>query len=466
MGHPRAMAAAAAVALVAIALVAALLTDGGSEDRGETPRPTPTDATASAAALARAVSVGGVLAHMRTLERIADDAGGNRAAGSAGDRASERYVAGRLRGAGWRVRLQPVRFPFSAQRLPPRLSAGGRRIEASALRFSGRGSVAAQLAPAGSGCRRADYSRFPPGTVAIVRRGSCLLRDIVLGAQAAGAVGVIVFDEDRTGPPLPGTLISPGARIPAVTVRRRDGRVLARDLPTVRVRVDTVSENRRTRNVIAETGAGSQVVMAGAHLDSVPEGPGVNDNGSGVATLLELARQIGASRRQPRRRVRLAFWGAEELGVYGSRRYVRSLPRAERRRIVAYLNLDMVGSSNGGRILYGGTRGPAAGAARAARRYLRARGVRLVRADVGRGSDHAPFVAAGVPVLGLFSGATDIKRPAQRRAWGGRAGRPFDACYHLACDRLDRVDRRTLSDLGDAAVVAVHKMAFADASAH
>ena len=217
---------------------------------------------------------------------------------------------------------------------------------------------------------------------------------------------------------------------------------------------------RETRNVIADWDGGSQVAMAGAHLDSVRSGPGINDNGSGVATLLELAEEIAASKARPHRRLRLAFWGAEELGLYGSRNYVRGLPSAERRRIVAYLNLDMVGSANGGRLLYGGTRGAAARAARAVRDYMRGRRVRLEGTALGQGSDHAPFAAAGVPVLGLFSGASATKRPAQRRAWGGRAGRAFDSCYHLPCDRLARVDRRALSELADAAAVAVYALAF------
>jgi Iap family predicted aminopeptidase len=461
--------AAGAAALAVVAIAAALVIGKGGETReggggaaatgGASPA-TSGRAAASANALARSVTVAGLVEHLKALQDIADRSGGTRAAGTAGDRASVRYVADRLRAAGWRVRLPRVRFPYSEQRSPPSLVAGRRTIETAALAFSGSGSVSARLARAGSGCRAAAFGDLPRGAVALVRRGDCFLRTIVLGAQRAGAAAVIVYDPRREGPPLPGTLISPGARIPAVTVRREDGVELGRELPRVRLRVDAVSEVRETRNVVAEWGSGSQAAMAGAHLDSVPAGPGINDNGSGVATLLELAEEIGASKARPRRRLRLAFWGAEELGLYGSRRYVRGLPAAERRRIIAYLNLDMVGSANGGRLLYGGTRGAAARAARAVRAYLRARGVRLEATAIDQGSDHASFTAAGVPVLGLFSGASETKRPAQRRAWGGRAGRAFDSCYHLPCDRLARVDRRTLSELSDGAAVAVYTMAF------
>jgi aminopeptidase S len=188
--------------------------------------------------------------------------------------------------------------------------------------------------------------------------------------------------------------------------------------------------------------------MAGAPLDSVPEGPGINDDGSGVATLLEIAEQW-----RPARRVRLAFWSAEELGLVGSRRYVRSLSREEREAISGYLNLDMVGSGNGGRFLYGGEDLDAA--ARAGRSAV---GEPLERTRVDGASDHGPFDAAGVPVIGLFSGASGRKSERQARAWGGRAGRPFDPCYHRACDTLAHVDRRALSQLGDGAAAILEAL--------
>lgn len=447
-------------AVMALSAGAALvLSRGGQEPREArrdppTPLPAPRD-------LAAAVAVPGMLEHMRALERAAAGNGGNRAAGTRGDRASIGYVAGRLRRAGWRVTLERVRFPFFAMRSPERLTAAGRRLDAAALRFSGSGSAVGPARAVGSGCLAAEYRGFPRGSVAVARRGSCFLRQTVRVAQAAGAAAVAIFDPDTAGAPLAGTLISPaGVRIPALSVSRADGRRLIRAGARVRVRVNAVSEHRRTANVIAELGREGKVAMAGGHLDSVPEGPGVNDNGSGVATLLEIAEQIGASPTRPRRRMRLAFWGAEEVGLHGSRHHVRRLPRSERRAIAAYLNLDMVGSANGGRFLYGGRRGAAAAALRAAKRHLRRRGVRLERVGAGASSDHAPFEDAGVPVLGLYSGGPEEKDRGQRHAWGGRAGEPFDACYHRRCDSLGRVNRRALSELSDGAAVAFHRLAF------
>ena len=454
--------AAVAVAVVAAAVAIALVVGSSADSGAMKGASRSASSRASGAGLARAVTVRGLVEHLRALEGIADRAGGTRAAGTPGDRASVSYVAGRLRVAGWRVRLQPVRFPYSAQRTPPELKAGGREIEATALRFSASGSVEAPLAPATSGCRAGDYASVPRGSVALVRRGGCFLRRIVRTAERAGAMAVIVYDPERVGPPLPGTLIAPGPRIPAVTIRREDGRRLEADLPPVRLRVDSVSEMRSTTNVIAELGSGAKVAMAGAHLDSVPEGPGVNDDGSGAATLLELAEQLGAERARYPRRLRFAFWGAEELGLYGSRFYVRSLPEARRRPIAGYLNLDMVGSGNGGRLIYGGDRGAAARAAAAVRRLYDSRGIRLEPADPGTSSDDAPFKSVGIPTVGLFSGASEIKGERQQDEWGGRAGKPYDSCYHLACDRLDRMDMRTLSELTDGAAVALDALARRD----
>lgn len=166
-----------------------------------------------------------------------------------------------------------------------------------------------------------------------------------------------------------------------------------------------------------------------------------------LAALLEAARSLAPQPGERRRRgLRFAFWGAEELGLIGSRHYVRDLGSGERRRIAAYLNLDMVGSRNAGRFLY--FSGEGTRAARVARRVLARAAVRLRDMDIGGASDHAPFEDAGVPVLGLFSGASEVKTAKQERLWGGRAGQPFDRCYHQACDTADGVNRTALGELG------------------
>jgi Zn-dependent M28 family amino/carboxypeptidase len=411
--------------------------------------------------------VAGMLEHLRAFERIADRHDGNRAAGTAGDRASVRYVAERLRRAGYRVRLESVRFPYFAERGRPqlRLASGSRERlgEVRTLHYSGGGRVTAPLQPLAlapdAGCERADFDGFRRGRIALIQRGTCTLREKVVRARRAGAAAAIVFNDGRPGRTgtIAGTLIRPGAAIPAVFVGSRTGRELvAAGGRRLRVRVDAVSETRTTRNVLAESAAGAgKVVMAGAHLDSVNDGPGINDNGSGVAVVLEAAETLarGGPARRP---LRFALWGAEEVGLVGSRRYVRGLSQSERSRIAAYLNLDMVGSPNGGRFAYGAASGPVAPLLG---RSLAARGIRVERRPgLGGGSDHAPFERAGVPVGGLFSGAARVKSREEQRAWGGRAGRPFDRCYHRACDDLGNIDRRALAELGTAAISALRDL--------
>jgi Iap family predicted aminopeptidase len=404
---------------------------------GEKPRPPSWDETS------RAVTTSGLLEHLRALQQIANRHGHNRAAGTGGYRASVEYVVAALREAGWRVRLQPVRFPFFRERAA-RLDANGRRLRPErdfrVMTHSGAGRVSGPVRDAGLGCSRDDYDGTDRGGVALVRRGECYFRVKALNAQRSGVGAVILVDPAARGEPISATLGGPGVRIPVVVLGGEAAEIIRPKTP-VRMAVDAVSERRVVHNVIAETAAGSgdRVVMAGAHLDSVPAGAGINDDGSGVAALLEAAEALGP--RPPGARVRLAFWAAEELGLYGSRRYVRSLSARERDRIAAYVNLDMVGSPNAVREVYDG----APPIERALRRALgrRARTERL-----GASSDHAPFRRAGIPVGGLYTGSSER----------GPRGRPRDRCYHRRCDTIDNVDRRVLLEMARVAERALRTL--------
>jgi Zn-dependent M28 family amino/carboxypeptidase len=375
-------------------------------------------------------------AHLRALARIGERNDDTRAAGTPGYDASVAYVAGRLRDAGYRVRLQDVRFPVFRERSRPRLETSAGRLPVKSLRYSGPGRVRGASTLVGLGCERGDYDRAR-GRIAVAARGQCTFRAKAKAAEAAGARGLVVADAESEAPPR-GSLGRPGIRIPVVGAGSAGLRLRGR----ARLVVDTVAEEATTRNVVAERpGAPRRVAMMGAHLDSVDEGPGINDNGSGVAVTLALAERL-----RGRRGLRFGFWGAEELGLYGSRHYVASLAPAERRRIAGYVNLDMVGSPNAVRYVYG------AGRVRDALvDALRARDLRYEPASIGGSSDHAPFQRAGIPVGGLYSGSEERKTARQARAYGGQAGRPLDPCYHRRCDTLGRVDVDVMVELGGAA---------------
>jgi aminopeptidase S len=209
---------------------------------------------------------------------------------------------------------------------------------------------------------------------------------------------------------------------------------------------------RTTRNVIAQTtgGRADEVVLSGAHLDSVPEGPGINDDGSGVAANLEIALRLGADA-PVTNAVRFVWFGAEEEGLVGSQQYVRGLPAEGQRDIALMLNADMIASPNAGYFVYDGDNSDGGGTEEAAEGSLAIERLLVDRlASLGvqaRGtpfngdSDYSPFVEAGVPSGGVFTGDAPSMTPEQAALWGGRAGVPFDVCYHRACDTISNIDR-------------------------
>jgi hypothetical protein len=458
----------AALAAVALVLAVALAGCGGGEDAAPAATaPTATTKTGTARGAQQTTAARDPWTPLQALAAIGARNGGTRAAGTPGGVATEELIASTLRTAGWTVRFERVRFPFFDERRPPVVELpGGRRLAPSrdvrTLSYSAGGDVRAAIRTVGgdrddAGCRAGDWRGFPRGQIALVRRGVCPFAAKARRAQGAGAAAVLVDDHDATGArrPVSGTLGAPGIRIPVVAVDRDAGAALSRARGPVHVRVGAVSEQRAARNVLAElpgTG-GDRVVMAGAHLDSVPEGPGINDDGSGVATLLALADRLGRGPR-PRDTLRLGFWTAEELGLYGSRAYVRGLSTAERRRLHSYVNLDMVGSPNAVLETYG--RGDTEAALR---RALDAHGPEPDRSSIGGASDHASFQRAGIEVGGVFTGASERVGAGAARRFGARAGRPADPCYHRSCDTLSNVDRAMLERVADSVEAALRSLA-------
>jgi Zn-dependent M28 family amino/carboxypeptidase len=382
-------------------------------------------------ALRAQVDVAGMQVHLRALERIADANGGTRSTGTPGYDASARYVRDRLARAGYRARLAP--FPFTSYREElergRQLTPVQRDLRPEALDYSPStpaGGLDGAVVAAGDGCQAGDFAAVG-GKIALVRRGTCFFAVKAQNAERAGAVAVVVYNNEPGT--VDATLGSPDAtRIPAVTITAALGQALAsaRDA-TVRLEIRTTTRRTTSRNVVADRTGTGRVLVVGAHLDSVGSGAGINDNGTGVAALIELAKAL--RRHAPQLDVRFAFWGAEELGLHGSRAYVQQLGAVDRARIVGYLNFDMLGSRRFVRGVYAGP------FAATFTRYFRDRGLAARTIDIEGRSDHAPFAQAGIPVGGLYAGGDD--------------------CYHRACDRLASVNLRGLGELADAAAHAV-----------
>lgn len=445
--------------------------------------------------LRNAVEVGEIMEHQREFQRIADENDDNRASGTAGFDASAEYVAGRLRAAGYNVTVQPFTFPFfqetgdsTFERISPSPRLYQRGDDYEVMEYSGDGDVTAQVVPTNdvqippgsvansstSGCEASDFSGFPAGSVALIQRGTCTFGEKVQNATQAGAAAAIIFNEGQEGRTgvINGTLGAP-ADIPAIDTTFEIGRELYElsrsGGTTVHIETQTVSETRNTSNVIAETttGRSDRVAFAGAHLDSVPEGPGINDNGSGTATILEVAEEMAELGIKPRNKVRFAFWGAEESGLLGAEHYVGTLTKREQKNIAAYLNFDMVGSPNYGRFIYDGdgSATPDAGPngsgtiEKVFEDYFASQNLATLPTAFDGRSDYGPFIDAGIPAGGLFTGAEDIKSEEEARLFGGTPGVAFDPCYHSPCDDIDNLSIVALDQMSDGVAHAV--LAFA-----
>ncbi|MBA2445920.1 MAG: M20/M25/M40 family metallo-hydrolase [Nocardioidaceae bacterium] len=441
-----------------------------------------------------AVTVGGMLGHERVFQRIANNNEGTRASGTRGYKQSANYVERTLTNAGYTVRTQEFTFPFFRNVSPAelqQLTPTPTDYETDTFEYSGSGEVIGQVVPtndvmvppgaepssSNSGCEPGDFT--PASTtedqVALIQRGTCFFEDKARNAEAAGYDAVIIFNEGQEGRTdlLTGTLSVP-FDIPVVGLSFADGAALyeaTQDGPvTVRVFTDTQTNlAATTKNVIASLPGGNndKVVLAGGHLDSVADGPGINDNGSGTATLLEIAEQMAELDIHTRQKLRFAFWGAEESGLHGSTNYVNELSNAQLGRVKAYLNFDMVGSPNYVRFVFDGNgsdlepAGPPGSAQieRIFNRYFSSQDLESDPTPLGGTSDYAPFMDVGIPIGGIFTGATGIKTEEQAEVYGGTAGEAYDSCYHEACDRVDRLNTKALSEMSDAAAHGIMTLA-------
>ncbi|MFI7742775.1 M28 family peptidase [Kocuria rhizosphaericola] len=443
--------------------------------------------------ITEAVSADRLRVHLQAFDEIATDHDGNRAAGTSGYRASVDHMVGALREAGYEPRLQTFRVPYFEVVAPATVATvadDGARTrlpsrEVAAVEHSVSGEVTGRLqavdtdgspGDSTSGCETGDFEGFAPGSVALVQQGECSSGRKAANAEAAGASAVLVFGsgEWRHDRPARGSLEEPGAvTVPVIGLSYQAGVELL-DAEEVSVTAETVSELRETYNVIADTGTGdpANTIVVGAHLDSVPEGAGINDNGSGSAAVLVIAEALADT--EVENTVRFAWWGAEEIGLLGSDHYVSDLAGNDPAGLedtAMYLNFDMMGSPNYGRFVYDGDGSgfgdhdsydaPVGSGAieEAFHEYFDSVGLASGETGFDGESDYVAFIEAGIPSGGLYTGDDHTMTDRDARRFDGRAGEPYDPCFHRACDDITNIDFQGLEEMSDAAAAVVLRYA-------
>lgn len=427
--------------------------------------------------LRKGVTAGGILQHMRGLQRAANANEGTRAAATPGYEASLAYVERRMHRAGYETTRVPFDFATWEQNGPALLQRGD-KVYAEATdyviaQFSGAGTVTGEVAttndivippPGGagsgtSGCEPEDWAGVDlTGKIALIQRGTCTFVEKIALAESLGAAAVLIFNDgfpDREEPFQIGA--EPFTNIPVAMTSAAVGAELYNLVKagpvTMTFNVSTTTEEVTQHNLIADTEAGNpeRTIVVGAHLDSVEEGPGIEDNGSGTGTLIEMAEQIAKLPREPRNRIRFAWWGAEEAGLVGSSAYVADLIESgEIDDIEANLNFDMLASPNFVRFVYDGDNstdegeeGPPGSAEieQVFLDYFDSVGLETEPTPFDGRSDYGPFITpeAYVAAGGLFSGAEGVKTEEEAAIYGGAAGSWYDPCYHQACDTFRTV---------------------------
>jgi Zn-dependent M28 family amino/carboxypeptidase len=343
------------------------------------------------------------------------------------------------------------------------------------------------------GAAKNDFADFPAGNVALIQRGSCTFAEKATNALTAGASAVVVFNEGNDPSrvdAIAGTLsaeVSP--TLPVVGASFDAGLELARlsqvEGNQVRVRTDASTTVETTQNVLVDYPGGDpdNTVILGAHLDAVEDSAGINDNASGSATILEVLRQLVAADVEPDNRLRFAWWGAEELGLFGSEAYVfgdaavggdtPGLTEEELAQIRLYLNFDSLASINFGRFVLADPLGAGLpegteGAATVFDEYFEREGIYSERTDASAGSDQVNFARAGIPVSGVtsYDGGVKSEEQALPERFGGVANESFDECLNAPCDDLFdeagelRVSPEVLTQLTRATADATLRFAF------
>ncbi|KAH8599269.1 putative leucine aminopeptidase 2 [Bisporella sp. PMI_857] len=368
----------------------------------------------------------------------------NRLIGGQGHNDTINWVADTLRATGYYdVTLQPFLTPSPKAST---VTINGKVYKSWAMEESPEGDITGSIvAVPNNGCAVADYLDLT-GKVALISRGVCTFNFKSTTAQAAGAVAVLIYN-NQDGFLDSATLGSPGDYVPTVGILKTDGLALVSSLGTANVKIAYFDIT--TWNVLAQTKGGdpNNVLQLGAHSDSVEAGPGINDNGSGTVALLEIAQQLTAF--TVKNAVRFSWWSAEEEGLLGAEAYVAALTPEENAKIRLYLNFDMIASPNFVYGIYDGdgsafniSGAPGSGEVEKLFQdfYTYDEDIPWVPSEFNGRSDYGPFLDAGVPCGGLDTGADDIKTEEEAAIFGGTAGIQKDPNYHSAKDTVSNLN--------------------------
>lgn len=379
---------------------------------------------------------------------------------SPGHKATVSYIQDELRKAGrgdyFDVYLQPFTATYAQH--SSELEIDNQATESATFTYSPNGEFnnVQVVNVANLGCEQTDFGADVQGKIALIKRGTCPFSTKVARAGTAKAAAVLIYNNAPGD--VAGTLgskgpVAEGSFVPVAGVTQQVGdalvaRLAADDKVFAKLKLDGVVQDRTTHNVIAETKGGSkeQVIMVGAHSDSVIAGPGINDNGSGSIALLTIAKQL--SKYSVNNAVRFAWWSAEEFGLLGAKHYVSQLNPHEKDQIRLYLNFDMIASPNYVLSVHDGDGstfnqpGPAGSAQAEAMFFDYFNNVAkkpLIEGPFDGRSDYGPFLDAGIAAGGLDTGAEGIKTEQEANVFGGTAGIAYDANYHQAGDTVDNL---------------------------
>lgn len=340
-----------------------------------------------------------------------------------------------------------------------------------------------------SGCKVADFDQMPSGQVALVQvpknLSDCTPWEVAYRAEKRGAAAIFFYNRPERKQLLSNRVRSlhwyendPLLSIPAVSVSYSVGSFFLNNIKQVRVNLETSTELiiADTFNIICDTREGDEntVVMIGAHLDSVPEGPGLVDNASGTSSILEVflkMYEIGLNKHLVNK-MRFAWWGAEEIGLMGSRAYCHMLDQnpSEKKKIVIYSNHDMLGSPNYVPFIHDGSSAPES--LKTASTYLTDLYAKYFKQlsptnkffknyaldNMTGGSDYFSFLEIGIPAGGLATGAGSLKSPEERHRWAGLARAAYDPCYHQPCDTVENIGTPVLEQMAKSAASVVESL--------